>query len=356
MGYGYEIYNSDLYYYYFNENDPQYLANPVEFLQNLPKYKAIPFKNLYIEKEDDVLEKRGSYALIYWGEGIPEIGTKGTYKFPAGLKIGFMVRAKTDFIENGKARKQGELYGDGRLNNKINNYSECNFKSSKLGTDGPRLAYLSLNGRRYMCWESGTDTDFNDIILEVECGLDIPEIPIDPDYNVYTYCFEDTKIGDYDLNDLVIKATRKNNTTVEYSIVACGAYDEIYVKNINAGKIKDYAEVHALFGITDTKTFINTENGSDTKPAVTVTKSVTSDFSIADPSTAPYIYDGTTGQEIKISKIGEDPHGIMIPNDFKYPLEKVCIRDAYKEFNNWGQNSVTSTDWYTKPVTGKVYE
>ena len=127
------------------------------------------------------------------------------------------------------------------------------------------------------------------------------------------------------------------------------------MKNINAGKIKDNAEVHNLFGVSDTKTFINTESGGTTYPAVTVTKTVGAEFKLADPTTAPYIYDATTGQEVKMSKIGEDPHGIMIPNDFKYPLEKVCIKNAYLEFNNWGQNSVTSTDWYTKPVPGKVY-
>ncbi len=353
-GYGYEIYNSDLYYYYFDENDSEYQANPVEFLKKLPKYKAIQFKDLYIEKEDDVLDKRGSYALIYWGEGKPEEGTIGTYKFPAGLKIGFMVRANTSFVENGKARKQGELYGDGRLNNEINNYSECNFKSSKLGTDGPRLAYLSLNERKFMCWESGTDSDFNDIIIEIESGLNVPEVPIEPEYNTYTYCFEDTELGDYDLNDVVIKAVRTNETTVTYSIVACGAYDEIYIMNINTGLSSK--EVHSLFGVTDTKTFINTEKGGTTYSAYTVTKTVDKNFSIADPNTAPYINDATNNVKIELSKRGEDPHGIMIPNDFKYPLEKVCIKDAYLEFNNWGQSSVTSTDWYKKPVSGKVYE
>lgn len=353
--YGNEVWNSDLYYYYFKETDLENASDQVAFLKSLPKYKALAFKDYFGETEDDKIRKDYSYALLYYGDGIPTVGTKGTYQFPEGYKIGFMVRAKTDFVENGKARKQGELYGDGRLNNDINSYSECNFKSSNLGTDGPRLAYLSLNDRKYMCWESGTDRDFNDVILEVECGLEIPEIPIEPEEQSYTYCFEDTELGDYDLNDLVIKATRKNKTTVEYSIVACGAYDEIYVKNINAGKIKDNAEVHSLFGVSDTKTFINTEGGQKYE-AVTVTKTVSSDFSMADPSTAPYIYDGTTGHETKMSKIGEDPHGIMIPNDFKYPLEKVCVNKAYLEFNNWGQNAVTSTDWYTKPVSGKVYE
>ena len=354
--YGNEVWNSDLYYYYFKEEDLANASDQVAFLKSLPKYKALAFKDYFGETEDDKIRKSSSYALLYYGDGTPTVGTPGDYNFPKGYKIGFMVRAKTEFAEpvnspNAKPRKQGELYGDGRLNNDINSYSECNFKTSALGTDGPRLAYLALNGRKYMCWESGTDRDFNDVIIEIECGLEVPEIPIEQEYNTYTYCFEDTKRGDYDLNDVVIKAKRLSETEVEYSIVACGAYDELYIKGIGI----DTKEVHGLFGVTDTKTFINTESGGTTRTADPVKKTVGAEFKLADPTTAPYIYDATTGQEVRMSKIGEDPHGIMIPNDFKYPLEKVCIKNAYLEFNNWGQNSVTSTDWYTKPVSGKVY-
>ena len=239
--YGNEVWNSDLYYYYFKEEDLANASDQVAFLKSLPKYKALAFKDYFGETEDDVIRKSSSYALLYYGDGTPEVGTKGDYNFPKGYKIGFMVRAKTDFVENGKARKQGELYGDGRLNNEINSYNDCNFKSSLLGTDGPRLAYLALNGRKYMCWESGTDRDFNDVIIEIECGLEVPEIPIEPEYETYTYCFEDTKVGDYDLNDVVIKAKRLSETRVEYSIVACGAYDELYVKNINITPFFDYS-------------------------------------------------------------------------------------------------------------------
>jgi hypothetical protein len=45
----------------------------------------------------------------------------------------------------------------------------------------------------------------------------------------------------------------------------------------------------------------------------------------------------------------------MIPNDFKYPLARICIKDAYERFNSWGQNSVTSNDWYKHPVEDKVF-
>ena len=58
-------------------------------------------------REDDVIEKRASYKLIYWGDETPELGTTTGQPFPAGYKIGFMVRAKTEYKESdGKAKKQ----------------------------------------------------------------------------------------------------------------------------------------------------------------------------------------------------------------------------------------------------------
>ena len=74
-----------------------------------------------------------------------------------------------------------------------------------------------------------------------------------------------------------------------------------------------------------------------------------------DEENQPYIYDASTNLTVKLSTKGQDPHGIMIPFDFKYPIEKVRINEAYKEFNNWGSNPVLSTNWYTKPESGKVY-
>ena len=352
--YGNEIWNSDLYYYYYKESDLEGKSEYeiYQFLTSLPMYKAIQFNQHFGETEDDVISKRNAYALVYWGDGIPEIGTTGSYTFPEGYKIGFMVRAKTEFKENGKPRKQGELYGDGRLNNDINNYNECNFKSSKLGTDGPRMGWITVNERMLLCCESGTDSDFNDIILEVEGGvkpiINIPEFEV----NSYTFCFEDTELGDYDMNDVVIKAKRLNEATVQYSIVACGARDNILVKNINGNTINGNVEVHAMFGVA-AGTFVNTQsqNAEPVVDEITVDKS----FSFLTESTQPYIYDVTTGLTVKLSKKGEDPHGIMIPYDFRYPKEKICIKDAYSEFNSWGEGKVISNYWYKNPVEGKVF-
>jgi LruC domain-containing protein len=111
-------------------------------------------------------------------------------------------------------------------------------------------------------------------------------------------------------------------------------------------------EIHALFGVTNLSTFINTQskNYEPVSEIITVDPS----FSFTDFSKQVYIYNKTQNYDVKMSQKGEDPHGIMIPSDFAYPREKVCIKDAYTQFNSWGENPITSTDWYLTPVEGKV--
>lgn len=359
MEYGNEVYYSDLYYYYFNEDYMPLMTtkeDTIAYFQSLPKFKAIPFDHCFGAEEDNQLFKHGSYALLYFGDeangdAAPTVGTVGSFYFPKKYKIGFMVRAKTEY-ENGK--KKGEVYGDGRLNNDINNASFLNFKSSKLGEDGPRATWITFEDKMIMSWESGTDADFNDIMMEVEGGIEPFEPTPGPEKEVFTFCFEDTKVGDYDMNDVVIKATRTNKTTVQYSVIACGAFKELYILNINSGKIKDNVEVHSLFG-KEPQHFINTD-GSSKCSFVTVKKTVPETFSFKDPATQPCIYDKESGDTIRLATKGQSPFGIMIPNDFKYPLEKVCIKDAYDQFNDWGQHSITSTLWYTYPVNDKIYK
>ena len=354
--YGSEVYYSQLYYYYYSDADYAAASDKVAFLKSLPKFQAIPFNVCYNASEDGMIEKRGSFALLYYGNSTDAnigVGTKGSYYFPSGTKIGFMVRANT----NKSPRKKGECYLDGRLNDFINTDKTQNFWSSGLGASDPRAAWLNLNDHLLLCWESGTDSDFNDIILEVEgLGGITPPPPVYP--QVYTFCFEDTKVnGDYDMNDVVIRAIRKNETTVQYSIIACGAHDELTVCNINSAPIFDDKEIHALFEKSP-QTFINTVNGAEYVKPVTTTVTVDPSFSFLDKETQPYIHDITTGIDVHIAEKGQNPYGIMIPISFLYPIEKTCIKDAYSEFNKWGENaSITSTYWYinTAAAASRVY-
>ena len=340
--YGNEILNSDLYYYYYDEADYQKATNKLEFLIGLPKYKAFDF--LKSNVKETTVKKANSYALVYWKEnGQP------TFKFPAGLKLGFMLRSHgTKTYEYGK--HTGELFGDGRLNNDVNLIP--NFDSSGFKTDDPRMAWFTLNGRYFLCCESGTDADFNDVMLEVEGGIkDIPPfIPFDP-FN-YTFCFEDTEEGDYDLNDVVILASRIEKTKVLYSVIACGAYDELYIKGLGVGSEFENTEVHAMLG-KDQNMFINT-TGKKNADAYTVTKTVSESFSFDELVGTLRIKNATKGNEVPMSKTGQAPHGVMITGKFNYPTERTLITDAYPNFGKWAEFT-TEEDWYKTYNSGLVF-
>ena len=112
-------------------------------------------------------------------------------------------------------------------------------------------------------------------------------------------------------------------------------------------------EIHKLFGVDNLSTFINTQSINKPElPSEVIT--VDPSFSFTDFSKQVYIYNKTQDYDVKMSQKGEDPHGIMIPSDFAYPKERTCIKDAYLDFNSWGQNPITSTDWYKEAVEGKV--
>jgi hypothetical protein len=281
---------------------------------------------------------------VYWGDGIPEVGvTKGTYNFPEGYKIGFLIQSN-----NGDRNKRGELHFDGRLNKDINQHGY--FKGANLGEDDPRMCWLSFNGRIFFSGELGCDRDFKEVVVEVE-GIKPITTPLNPDNNFYTFCFEDTKQGDYDMNDIVISGERLDNTHIRYILMACGASDELYLNGVDGSVINSATEVHSIFGDTG-RGFINTEtkNYSYIEDIITVSQ----DFSFLKFECQPYLENRTRGYNIYISRVGEDPHGIMIPYAMSWPKERVRIDRAYSEFRNWGQNMIESTDWYLLPVEDLV--
>ena len=330
-----EVETGELYYYYFKGD------LSVDEIKALPKYKAIQVSDYLLA--DDELKKHHSYTLAYFGDGATPTET-GSYDFPKGYKIGFMFRMnfKDDV-------KKGELYFDGRLNTKINQHGH--FKSSKLGATDPRMCWLSINEMMFMCCEAGTDRDFNDVVFEIE-GVEPIDIPIPPVYNEYTFCYEDLNLGDYDINDVVLKGKRLNATQVQWTVMATGATNELYIRGINGNIINKNKEIHSYFGIAqDQYANVGVRNEY---PTVTEVVTVPTTFSFKH--NAPTVWNETQGYEVKLATKGEDPHAIMIPYDFKWPKEKVRVNLAYPRFNEWGSNSILSTDWYLYPVSGNVVE
>ena len=373
----------NLYYYYFKPSNltGKSEEEQITYLKNLPKIKCVDCK--LVKTASGTASGNGDYfkvheyVLPYYGD-LESFTTNDVtvqdFTIPEGYYVGFMMRkSKTNYLDsytadndiyaNGtnyskktyEGKEDGEVYADGRLNKQINQYPFFHQAVDKgMELDDPRAAIFGANQKAYVMFEEGCDVNFMDLIVEVNGGLKEVDAAQQINNNVYTFCFEDRNLGDYDMNDVVIKAERLNISQVKYTVVACGAYDELYLRNINGQTLNTTTEIHALFGVNNLSTFINTQskNYEPVSEVITVDPS----FSFTDFSKQIYIYNKTANYDVKLAQKGEDPHAIMIPCDFKYPIEKTCIKHAYTMFNSWGENPVTSTDWYLYPVSGKVFE
>lgn len=275
---------------------------------------------------------------------------------PAGYQIGFLHRkvdkndpnSLNNIDSNSLKENTGETYGDGRLNKEINTFPNFNKSIDEFGmreTD-PRIAIFKANGKKYMTFEEGVDCNYTDMVIEISSGM---EEEIEPLANtvkgtVYTFCFEDTELGDYDMNDVIIKAMRMDKNHVLFSLEACGAHDELFINGINGQTLNENAEVHALFGVDDLS-FINTQGGGKRDPIQEIVK-VDEKYSFSNTKDQIYIYNKTKGYDIKLSTKGQDPHGIVIPFDFEYPIERICIGNSHTKFSNWGEGDNTYYNWY----------
>jgi len=383
-----------LYYYYFNPTKVEGMsdAQRAEYLQSLPKFKigevAETFANQSLttieEKKADSrkrydnmlnrVNKNHTYTLAFFGEE-NNLNTQGTNLFPAGYQIGIMLRidslqdvptvyncVKVN-LKNNEQVGGVNLYADRLLNNEVNYYTA--WSTANLGKNMSRAAIFGANGKNYVGFEDLKDNDFNDVVFEVTGGVEIIDETLLLDHQVYTMAFEDTQLGDYDLNDVVIKAQRVDLTHVLFSLEATGAKDNLYLRNISGQVLNTTTEIHDIFGLNGSRAFVNTEGNSRHIDPVQELIEVPVAFTFSDNKYLPYIYNDTKKYEVKIARQGEDPHGIVIPNDFQYPLERICVggnaekaaqnKVAYKRFNNWGKNKVDATDWYKYPTEGLVY-
>jgi uncharacterized protein YcfL len=384
------VYNS-VYYYYFNPEVTKNMTEEeeVNYIKALPKYKAI---NGFYDKE---FERKKQYLLPYYGDGVPAAGaTAVSVCIPEGYKIGFLNRKSlnpkwpnymTQNREPYNYCSNGCTYGDGRLNTEINHLKGHYFSaidkgisqtSEKILTNGniqtqtiygltengmkwnsPRVAIFSANDHAYMCFEDGADCTFGDMIIEITLGAKVENEVMTLFGEKYTMCFEDRlENADYDMNDVVLQAVRLNETKVQLSLIASGAYDELWIKGLD-GSILASKEVHQLFGYDKAEVFINTTKGGEYKDPIVEEFDIAKTQSISDFLKGITIKNESTDKTIAIpTKAGEPPYAIIVPVDFKYPIEKTSITEAYPDFIIWAKDATRPGNWYLKGVQGLIYE
>ena len=375
-----------IYYYYFNPNSIPAGMSEVDYIKTLPKFKAIPgFKGDKLP-----MKREKEYLLPYYGDGTLAEGAEAVnVAIPEGYKIGFLNRKDYKNEGNMVNCASGCTYGDGRLNYEVNHLMGHYFsamdntlwqeitanspdgkKDKRYGNttngmqwDSPRIGFFSANNRSYMCFEDGADCNFCDMIIEIVQGTEIIEeamVVEDVPNASYLMCFEDRPAeADYDMNDVVIFATRKSNNSIEVGLAACGAQDDVFIMGIPGSRKLSGREIHALFGIAE-KTYANTVDGG-ILITNTPKEEITTVLSLEDFLRNIYIDNRTTGKSIHMPEKGKSPYAFIVPSTFRYPKEGRSIKSAYPGFLEWVQNKNAARNWYemnrdASKIFGELFE
>lgn len=187
----------------------------------------------------------------------------------------------------------------------------------------------------------------------------------DPRPAVWSYAYEDTPLGDYDMNDVVLKVSYAYaDGKVDYdhlSLTLCCTGATLGLKVYLGDKVLfGDTEVHTVLGRVVPE-MVNTGAGPDADPYTTTIATPanfefgTADFWISSPLVPAGVH---------IAKAGQDPHGVVIPADWEWPIEYCCIKDAYPNFIEFAKDASTTDEtilgWYkktaTNPVAGKTYK
>ena len=195
------------------------------------------------------------------------------------------------------------------------------------------------------------------MIIEISSGVEVTNDPIEPEAVAYTMCFEDEpEVADYDMNDVVLRAVRKNESQIQISLIACGANDELLLQGYKDNNLLNGTkEVHKFFGVTPGDKFVNTVVGENYFTPKTITLKIDNSVNIADFLKSISLKNVKTGKTISMPKEGEPPYAIIVPLNFRYPIESCSIISAYPDFVKWAQNRNEATGWYLNGVENRLY-
>ncbi len=349
----------------------------------------------YAEKTKEVIEfriKQGkTYAIYATGSKLGFYGCEVLYensKRNNNNNTESSTATITDVVKT-SIPNNPEYYGDGAYNTAIHTSGiwQWNLDASLAAT--PHAAVFSINGKNYVGFEDWKDLDFNDVIFEITGTEGGEEIPVEElGKPIYSYAFEDTNGGDYDMNDVVIRAREsEDGTKMILKFVAAGATLDLNVRLYpNAGsdgmtygetfKVLDRngkTEIHEMFN-ADHGYMINT-NGGDANCASATPFEIEIDkatYGITDASKLRLaIYAPQHKVEMRLSGAGTMPYGLIVPGNWKWPQEYINIKRAYsnkntneaeadQSFENYGSrhddNQEHAVWWFMYPTDNLVMD
>ena len=359
-------------YYYFEKGDERNVKTVKKYVFSDKIYK--------IENKANGCEQ-STYKLIYYDKnGNP------SYTFPEGTEIGLF-----GHITDIKKDLLVDFYADGELNYDVSDYlynqgiiTDRNIKQGRSEWKTlNHVVYVNRNGVNYVGFEDYIDFDLNDLVLMIDGNIEpLPDTPARDfiqntddknQWHVFTFAYEDTENGDFDLNDVVMQVWLQqqyvwglgNRPCLKARLVAVGAMDPltIHYRDAATGEVHnlfDGKEVHEVMGVEE-GSFVNTETMNVTKrPECSIFRE--SDYygieKVSISRADFYIKNLRTGVEIHTPAsqglIGHAPMAICIPKEWKWSNERVSVVDSYREFGAYASDMNVNRDWYLHPTEGKV--
>lgn len=215
----------------------------------------------------------------------------------------------------------------------------------------------------------GTSPSYSVEKDETGCGGGFVSVPdITPTPTIYTFAFEDTFMGDYDMNDVVLRVWEDADdaTKVHVKLMATGAGMDLYV-GYNSNLIFGGNEVHDLLGGTRGK-FLNTGDTSNDKfqdgepierEYVKSASETIPDLDFWIKAGDNEIHVGSNNPIWQTEKVGQSsaPFGIVAEGEWEWPTEWTCIVDAYSSFKDFARSPATYSNWYEQsPASGTTYQ
>ena len=368
--------NSRMYfgYYYFEKGQTH----------NVKTVKKYLFNEIYNggTKFNDGCKE---YKLVYY-----DAQGKASYTFPEGTEISFFCRAEN---VNGCAYPL-EWYAEGEANIDLSNYMIHH--GYNVGSGGSHdwwmeanhVIMFERNGKKLVGFEDWiSNFNLKDVVALIEGDVeDFPDLSKPqnlPNHHIYTFAFEDTKNGDYDLNDVVLQVYRgtkwlENGNTygLHVRLVALGAKDPLkaYFRDRETGEVIPLfggKELHECFGQNEGEyEFVNTPsinytNVKGNKNLQDFVYRKTKSLTLMQESLCWqdfYIVNLKSNTEIHTPRsqnlVGTAPYGICVPHPWAWPKERVSIVSAYPMFKDFASTvqggAIDATDWYTKPNSSRT--
>lgn len=348
-------------YFYFEPGGEQNIKTVRKYIFEAP----IPMNYHNVKDENIPAEQTvKSYKLIYYdAEGNP------SYTFPKGTRIGFFNTVNNRYIS--MISEPFNWYGVGEANLELSNYfRDKGAGDATLGWNVgwetyPHTVMFQRDGENFIGFGDWIkDFDMNDILLMMHG--DVEQLPVaeiqEKKTHVFTYAFEDTRNGDYDVNDVVLRVTRTQGSKLNVELVAVGAADslKVYYKPVSGSAVELFGglEVHEAFknasGVESM--FYNTESINATKFPSSVVSIDDHTFTFATADF--YIVNLTKNIEMHTpasqGMVGQAPYGICVPNAWSWPVEKRCIVASYPDFKFFAQKAGANLDWYFFPAGGVI--